>query len=320
MLLHAARIVVAVRGGREGAAATLAPPRRETALAGGQPLALDVYVPPRLKGRAPALLMVPGVGEGTRDPRMRALAALAVRAGMVVAVPELAGLTRYELDPGLVPQIEAAFAHMAALPEADPARLSLFGTSVGGGLAVAAATRPGVAPRLHTLIAFAPYYDYGKLIQFLLTGRDPYGAPAPPPSPSGRRIVVYNVLPAVHDPADPDLPLLVDVLRRRIFADGEGAGRSAQRLSPRGREVLGALEADGAAGLAPLAAAGLARRGHMAIMSPHMQPLCALRGDLLLLHGRDDDVIPASHSVALDERCRACPELQCRLLLTGMQR
>jgi pimeloyl-ACP methyl ester carboxylesterase len=287
---------------------------------GGAPMRLDVYAP-RAAGVWPALLVVPGFTKlGLEDPRMMGLARLVAGSGVLVAMPAMGGLFHYRWDLDVTERIATAFDAMAARPDVRAERLGIFGVSISGGLALAAATRPEVASRLHYAIAFAPYHDYRQMYRFILSGRYRFEGRTlqRKPSPFSRWIMLYNYLHLALDPADPDFAAMTEVIRLRIHESWPEADALAERLSPSGAKLLEQLEGDDQSVLGPLAERVIDwNRSEASLHSPNLG-LCKLRGRLFVLHGRDDDVIPVSESLDLAEHCRDCPDLRCDVLLTGL--
>ncbi len=124
---------------------------------------------------APAVLFLPG-NAGNRSYRAPLAAAL-VDAGLAVLLVDYRGYAGNPGRPseqGLAADARAALSYLLALPEVDPARIVVFGESLGTGVAVTlAAERPAAALILRSpfssLTAVArihyPFLPVGSLLQ-----------------------------------------------------------------------------------------------------------------------------------------------------------
>ena len=291
----------------------------ETAvLPDGEPVAMDVYTPEG-PGPWPAMLLVEGFDpRGIRAPHIVWLANLISRMGAVVVAPDLPEVFQFQFSPKTVDRVEVAFDHMAKLPQVRPTHLGIFGISVAGGFALAAATRPSIADRLRLFVGFAPFYDINKLIDFALTGRYQHEGQArvAEPHPWTRYIFFYNYLDYALDRSNPEFEQIREVLHLRLGNNGDADQKLAETLSPESRAFLAKIDRKD-----PEYFEGLAKRvvedypDDAQVLSPHFR-FCDIKGKLFLIHSADDNIIPFSESAQMAERCRECPKLECDLLLT----
>ncbi len=113
---------------------------------------------------APAVVMAHGLS-GTRRDRLGAFAERFAAAGFVVLVFDHRGFGDSRGEPDLFDparQLEdwrAAIAFARSLPEVDGARVATFGSSMGGGNALAAAAED---PRIAAAISQVPFLDIVK--------------------------------------------------------------------------------------------------------------------------------------------------------------
>jgi pimeloyl-ACP methyl ester carboxylesterase len=141
--------------------------------------------------------------------------------------------------------------------------------SVGSGPALLAAADARVRDRVALVVVLGGYGSAEDLVRFYLTGSYAYGGV------SGRR---------QHDPAlvrafvDANVDLLDEAARALVDRIGDPAAGRAITLSSAAQQVLRAL-------------------------SP-VNVLPALRGHLVLVHGRDDPVVPFTESVRLADAAR----------------
>ena len=310
------RVVESARLGMEAGAGTdarVAPARRAVTLAGQTG---DLYLPavPRA-----ALLMVPGVTpQGRDDPRLVAFAAALSGHGFLVFVPELPGLRLQRVgpdDPAAIARAAAALA--TCLPDDRPQRLAASGISYAvAPVVLAALTQPG-GEHIAAILGIGGYYDVVAAITYLTTGyyRDAPGGPwrAGAPEPIARWVFVLASALQVPEPRDRDL---LTAIARAKLADPDAAVTGlADGLGPDGRAMLALAEnTDPERVPALLAALPASVRSDLDLLDLKRYPLAELRADLILIHGQDDPLIPASESRAL---AAAVPEGRAQVYVVG---
>ncbi len=131
------------------------------ARAPARPVPADLYTSPALI-RRPALVSVHGLSPaGKDDPRLREAAGLLARAGWVVAVPTVDGLTTLRLRPQ---DAEAVVATVEALQAVGYAPVAVLGISLGAGPALLAAVDPRAASSVSAVLALG---GYASAVEFL---------------------------------------------------------------------------------------------------------------------------------------------------------
>jgi pimeloyl-ACP methyl ester carboxylesterase len=178
------------------------PPHREPLEVPG--VAADRYF---TSESAPSLVLAHGLApEGKDDPRLQRAAALLARAGFVVAVPTIRGLTALRLRADDVETVVSAIDAMSP-------PVSVVGVSVGAGPALLAAADSRVRDRVAAVLSLGGYAAAAEVARFYLSG-DPE-------------------LTRLFAEANPDL---MDDSARRALATG-----SLDELSPELRRLLEAL-------------------------------------------------------------------------------
>jgi pimeloyl-ACP methyl ester carboxylesterase len=145
-----------------------------------------VVVRPGGDGPWPAVVFVNGATRrGRHHPDVRRLARGLARAGYVVLVPDVPGLTRGEITTRTLVQLIAVARAAAARPDALGGEVGFMGVSVGATLALLAAGDPSLARRTTVVAGIAPYADLAEVIRLATTGR----------YRMGRRLVRFHAKP-----------------------------------------------------------------------------------------------------------------------------
>lgn len=143
---------------------TSAPGRREVQFRSGDSFCSAwLYLPETAAGEhVPMVVMGHGLG-GTRELRLAAYAERFVAAGMAVLAFTYRNLGDSGSGPRQVLSMpkqladwDAAIEYVASLPEVDEKRIAVWGTSLGGGHAIAVASRH---PELRAAVSQCPFTD-----------------------------------------------------------------------------------------------------------------------------------------------------------------
>ena len=283
--------------------------------------AFDAWVyEPRGGGVRGALLVLPGLHYlGPADPRLDRFNRILAASGVRVVCPFLPTFARLHVGPALGPDAIAAYDVLCGLADHPPQRPGVFSISTGSLPAAVVCARRSPAG----WVAFGGYHDFAACVRFSLSG----GQDGVSADPLNRPVVYLNLLRFMDD-APADTAPLERALRRfveqtwgrpemkvggawRVVSD-----RLAPTLDPVSRRVFlratGAEDPRGEAGLRALTSAGDA----FACMNP--APSIALyHGSSVIVHGREDDVVPVAQARALHASlCAAGGDS--RLFLTGM--
>jgi dienelactone hydrolase len=203
-------------------------------------------------------------------------------------------------------------------------RPGLMGISFGGGLAIVAAGRPSLRDTLAFALSFGGHGDLPRTLEYLCTGRAP-GGDHPPPHDYGVVIVLLGV-------ADRLVPReQVDPLRRgiRLFLEAshvdmvdkpranalfrEAVSFAAQLPEPAAR-FMRYVNARDVKSLGPLLLPHVHALGSHPALSPERS--AAPGAPVFLLHGADDNVIPAVESTLLAKHLE--PSTEVRVLLSSL--
>ena len=141
----------------------------------------EVFVIPGGKQRAAVLIFLGATVHGTDDPEAVKLGWALARTGFAVMFywSETMGMEA-RLDTGDIPNVVAAFEHLARQEYVDPERVGLAGFSVGAAFALTAAADPGIADDIAFVNSFGGYYDLAGLIAQIAAGSALDGATEAP--------------------------------------------------------------------------------------------------------------------------------------------
>ena len=321
--LEAKRLLLDVAAGEGPSdlkAATGTPTRETIELeVAGRRYAADRYTP--AEPADAALVLVPGAAPaGKDDRRLVAFATSLARVRFEVLVPDIENLRALKVTPADATAIADAVRHHAASdgsadgPESDRP-VGVIAISYAAGPAVIAAVGDDIRHRVAFLYLVGGYYDITAATAYFTTG---YYRASPAeawregrPDPTAKWIFLDANAERIQDPADQQRLEAIAVRKQRRL-DADIAELKAQ-LGPEGQSVLALLENRDPARVPDLIAGlptGL--RDDIMGLDVKSQDLSRLKARLILVHGRDDPVIPWSESAAL---AAAVPERQARLFM-----
>lgn len=119
----------------------------------------------------PAILFVNGtIIEGRTYPEVQHLASGLARAGYLVVVPDLPGLTTDEITAQTVSSTVEMTCAVADRPDARDGKVSLIGVSTGATLSLLAAEKAEVGEHVSVVAGIAPYADIWTILNIATTG------------------------------------------------------------------------------------------------------------------------------------------------------
>jgi dienelactone hydrolase len=270
------------------------------------------YQPNRPTGRP--LLLLPGVhASGIDEPRLIGFAIELASIGHPTVTAELSDLTRYSITARSPDMIEDATIWLAQQPDLPrDGQIGLMGISFAGGLAIVAAGRPAIRDRVAFVMSFGGHGDLPRTLHYLATGIQADGAHRPPHD-YGVAIILLGVagqvVPAAQAPAlrAAILSFLeashLDMVDKAQAAREFGRARTlAGALPEPARTLMTYVNDRDVARLGPILVPHLTALSGDAALSPDRAPPPACR--VYLLHGADDNVIPAIESALLARTLR----------------
>jgi pimeloyl-ACP methyl ester carboxylesterase len=261
----------------------------------------DLYV---LREPAKAgIIMVPGIApEGREDPRLVAFAGTFARANFEVLVPEVEGIRMARVSADHARVFADAVLFMA---ERNPDRpLGMAGLSFALGPSVLALFEPGVEEHTDFILAIGGYYDLEEAITYFTTGYYRAGAGEPWQhrvlNGWGKWAFVYTNADRLEDPQDEDrLRRMAEIKIRDPAAD---VSDLAEELGAEGRSVYALMTNEDPERVPELVEALPTEvLEEIRALDLSRWPIETLDVEFILIHGRDDPVIPFTQSVALAE-------------------
>jgi len=143
-------------------------PRFAQARVAGNP---SLAVRPAGQGPWPAIFLVNGtVPEGRKLPAVRNLAEGFARAGYLVVVPDLPGLTEDRITPQTADATTQVAREISLRHDAEGGKVALVGVSTGATLALLAAEDPALRGKVSLVAGVAPYSNIKTVMNVATTG------------------------------------------------------------------------------------------------------------------------------------------------------
>jgi dienelactone hydrolase len=261
------------------------------------------------------MLLVPGVhASGVDEPRLVQFAKDLASVRHTVLTAELTDLTQYRITPRTTDMIEDAALWLSKQRDlARDGHVGMMGISFAGGLSIIAASRESLRDRVAFVMSFGGHGDLPRTLRYLCTGMQPDGSTRPPHD-YGVVIILLSVADQVV-PADQVGPLRKVILTyleasRLDLIDKNESWNTYQRaramtasLAEPARTLMGYVNDRDVAHLGPILLPHVTQLGDDRELSPATQ--AAPKAPVYLLHGTDDNVIPAIESFLLADTLRS---------------
>ena len=280
---------------------------------------------PAGRGRRTALLVSGLHPSGIDEPRLVGLARELAKSGMTIVTPDIQELSAMTMTASVTDQIEAAARGLAADPAfARDGRIGMMGISFSGGLSVVAAGRPSLRDHVAFVFALGGHDDLPRVLRYLCTGDEP-GAAYRAPHDYGLAVLLFEVVDRLV-PIEQAGPLRAAV-RRYLLASALATVDPAKAVvefdrlkalattmpEPSATLLTNVNDRD-VVHLGPRLLPHLKTYGQDAALSPSRGPKPS--APVFLLHGLDDNVIPADESRHLADDLRGHAPV--RLLVSGL--
>ena len=261
----------------------------------------QIYRVPDGKPRAAALLSLGVYDAGFDGAEAVNLGHALARAGYVVMYhwsPDMS--LNYTIEPGELDNMVSAFMYLEEQGYVDTEKVGLGGFCVGASFALVASADVRIRDRVHFVNALGPYFDAETLLVQATSRSVVYESERMPwdPDPLTLRVLTNELLETLENPRDAEL------LKRHV-RDGNSLDPGyLAALSPQGRTVARLLN-----GVTPEEAKALVAtlppgfREDLARISPAAH-ISGVQARLLVMHDRDDPLVPAAESRHLLEATR----------------
>ena len=278
--------------------------RRDTMgfMVDGELVRADRYrpsAPPRA-----TLLLIPGAAAGGKDdPRLVRFALMLAHTRLLVVVPDIPALRQWQLLPEEGAHVSAALRYVRAHADLNPSGCVGVGAfSVAIGPTVIAASRV----RVDFIMTVGGYYDLPRTLDYLTTGhyQTQGAAPTGTPNEYGKWVTANSYADRLDSAHDRDL--LGAIAKQKLRDRAAEVGDLARALGPQGRAVYSFITNSDATRAAALRSRlPEAIQADIETLDLARHDLGALRTQWIIIHGRDDDIIPCQESEALAAALKA---------------
>jgi pimeloyl-ACP methyl ester carboxylesterase len=275
----------------------------------------DFYISP--EGASAGIVLVPGVvPAGTNDRRLVSLAKTLARLRFAVLIPDIEGLRKYRVRKSDVKEVADAFRHLKSRPELQfQDSVGIAGFSYGAGPVLLAALEPSIQDAVEFVVVLGGYYDLRTTVTYITTGyhRDTSVSEWQRRDPHPYALQVFTLSNSDLLDRPRDRAALGRYAREMHDGDIINSATTPTNLAPDAQAFL-ALLTNKDPNRIPMLIRGLSPRirSELAGIDPASHDLSRYRADVIIVHGRGDNIIPFTESVAL---ARAIPNNKAHLYL-----
>jgi pimeloyl-ACP methyl ester carboxylesterase len=261
----------------------------------------DLYLP---SGETPLarIVLLPGlVSEGRTNPQLRAFANSLARLRFAVLVPEIASFRSLQLSPADARVIADALRELSEW-SGTRAEVGLAAVSYALGPALIAALEPDVRERVAFVLGVGGYYDLTDAATYATTGcfRGEADERWTCRAPNDYGKWVFARINANRIESLLDRSSLQAIAARKLDDPDADIGDLVATLGPEGHSVTDLLlNADPERVRALIARLPLPVRADFERLSPSRYPLGEIAAEVILIHGRNDGLIPPTESKKL---------------------
>ena len=255
----------------------------------------DVYRIPDGEPRAAVLLFLGANAAGRDDEDVVNLGNALARGGFAVMFhwsPTMA--LQHNIDSVEIDNLVRAFQFLEQQDWVDSKRVGIGGFCVGASFSLVAAADPRISDRVRFVNAFGPYFDAEDLLLQVVTRSRLYQGVRTPWQPDSLTLEVFanELIETVDDMAD------IDLLTKKYLTGELRDGRPATSAGQTVDRLLEGVSLGEAAGL--YATLPEEFREAMDQISPSRY-VDDIKAELLVLHARDDELVPSAESRRLSE-------------------
>lgn len=262
--------------------------------AGGRTIEGIVFRPRDGKPRGAIVLSMGVRAWHLESEQLHSLGGNFARAGVVLMALDSPGLRFDEVRPEQVEELVQAFIFLREQPFTDPERVGFLGFSVGGSLALLAASDERIRDTVAFVDVVGAHYDTRQLLKDITTG----AATGFEPSETATAVMSKQVVDYATTGADRALLLA-------IFYQGFAEDRARlHELGDQAQAVVDLLDNRDEESFEPLLERVLRSPndlGRLLALSPSHSAMASLRAPLRVLHSEADRHVPFAHALALVE-------------------
>jgi len=266
----------------------------------GQQIPARTYIPAGV-GDAPAIVVVHGMHRlGIDEPRLVAFANALAGEGFIVLTPEVASIADYRVEAESADLIGTAAQALAQ--QLGVSKVGVLGISFSGGLALVAASNPQYSDSIAWVATVGAHYDLTHVLRFFATGEA--GRPDGTvehlaPHEYGPLLVVCERPGAFFAPQD--AARASDAIKLVLADEGKKSEALTAQMTPADQEVMQRIYHRQFDSFRQAILSQITEdHEELAAASP-AGTLASIHIPVLLLHGSDDSVIPATELLWLQK-------------------
>ncbi len=263
----------------------------------------DLYLPDEpIKGR---LVLVPGLfADARKDPRVIAFATSLARAGFATLTPQTAAFDGLKASPDDIVAVADAVAwlHGQTWPGAPETKVGIAALSYMSGPALLAAARAPTSEQVGFVFFIGPYYSMTDVVRFVTTRKFRLNDADPWSEAGEADYALWAFLKANAQGVDDagDRATLEAIAGRKLLDPNADVSALAGQLKADGRPVWALISNRDPERVDALIAALPARlKAGLEALDLSAQDLSGFKGEAILIHGKDDPLIPSVESEKL---------------------
>ncbi|MBM9500084.1 alpha/beta hydrolase [Leptospira sp. 201903071] len=253
---------------------------------------------------------------GNQDPRFKAVCRGMASCGFLVFSPQMQEISEFKIRLESIEKIKGLILNLSSNPEYCPdGRISLFAPSFSASMGLIAAATPAIEERVKSICTIGAYGNVQTTLEYLMSaeGSDEYG----------RMILLWNFVHfGIGENEEVRKALHASILDGSFLRETPELPKVLESIQPANREIFRKLKEDRDF-RAEIWDRIVQNAGPFRSFLQDLQvynKLEDLRAHVALIHGVEDNVVPASESSLILERLleRDLPSNRSKLVLTPL--
>ncbi|TGK15474.1 alpha/beta hydrolase [Leptospira stimsonii] len=284
---------------------------------GNETVGILKFSPEKRKTFKGAILAINGMAYlGNQDPRFKAVCRGMASCGFLVFSPQMQEISEFKIRLESIEKIKGLILNLSSNPEYCPdGRISLFAPSFSASMGLIAAATPTIEERVKSICTIGAYGNVQTTLDYLMSaeGSDEYG----------RMILLWNFVHfGIGENEEVRRALHASILDGSFLRESPELPKVLESLQPANREIFRKLKEDRNY-RSEIWNRILQNAGPFRSFLQDLQvynKLEDLRAHVSLIHGVEDNVVPASESSLILERLleRDLPANRSKLVLTPL--